>query len=98
DRYIFSEPYCVAYDYLTAALGGARVCVIIGQSGRDETIKRSLWKAARQNSELHFLVITLGRIPPHLEDVLPNERVELWSDGFDERAVAWVINRARQLL
>jgi hypothetical protein len=99
DRYLFTNPFALAYDYLSAVMHRARACVIIGQSGRDYVIKQVVRAAADSNADLRFLVIDYREsLPLHLSDALPRERVDFWGRGLNEAAVDWIVDHVRRLL
>lgn len=98
ERYMYSPPFGVAYDYLHESLKHADICIIIGMSGRDHMIKWLLSQSVRNNSKLHFIIITRKNPPPHITDILPKERTDIWKDGLDSQAVKWTLWRVRQLL
>lgn len=98
DRYLYAEPFALAYDHFYESLRHSRVCVIIGQSGRDYVIRRALYSAAEINEHLRFLVIDRERVPAHLSDVLPADRVDFYGDGLSVRSVEWIVKHTQNLL
>lgn len=91
DAYTLSPPFDMGYDYLSQVVLHTRVILIIGFSGRDETIKEVLFWGARQNTKLQFIIVGHGDAPPpHLMDVLPADRVHYLSGGISGQATAVV--------
>jgi hypothetical protein len=73
-RYVHSPPFNFAYEQLSQALLSAKILVLAGYSGRDETFKEMLYHAQEQNPDLQVVIIDITDIPPHLSMTLRKER------------------------
>ncbi|MCW4016038.1 MAG: SIR2 family protein [Candidatus Bathyarchaeota archaeon] len=85
DTYTISPPFNIAYDYFSQTLREAKVLVIIGYSGRDETLKEIINWSSKKNQSLQFIVVGKGKeVPCHLKDVIPENRLFYLSNGICE--------------
>ncbi len=83
DAYTLSPPFDIGYDYFSQVVINAKVLIIIGYSGRDETLKEILLWGAKKNEHIEFIIVGKGnKISAHLKDVLPKNRVHYLSDGI----------------
>jgi hypothetical protein len=83
DAYSISPPYNLSYDYLLQTIIHVKVFIIVGYSGRDESIKDILLWGVRNNPQLKFIVVDVNdTVPQHLLDVLPSDRTVYLSGGF----------------
>jgi hypothetical protein len=83
DAYTLSPPFDIGYDYFSQVIIQAKILVIIGYSGRDETLKEILLWGAKKNEDIKFIIVGRGdQMSPHLSDVLPDNRIHYLSGGI----------------
>lgn len=100
-RYVHSAPYKYAYEQFRIALQNARVLLIAGYSGRDETFKEMLYHALKTNRDLHVVIIDICDLPAHLSIFVPNDRRHLIMDeqkGVCESTIKAALEKCRQIL
>jgi hypothetical protein len=54
---VSADPFGTAYDYLVAALSGARLCIVIGFSFRDPAINNTISRALIGNGRLRLVIV-----------------------------------------
>jgi hypothetical protein len=99
-RYVHSPPFNFSYEQFWRSLQAAKVLVIAGYSGRDETFKEMLYSVLSKNRRLHIIVLDIGAMPIHMDIFLPQQRSHLIQDdrGICPEAINRAISLCRQLL
>jgi hypothetical protein len=89
DAYTISPPFDIGYDYFSQVITQSKILIIVGYSGRDDTLKEILLWGVNVNKECRFIVVGRGNnVSPHLLDVLPQNRVHYFGGGISDNVDA----------
>jgi hypothetical protein len=97
-RYVHSPPFNFAYEQLRVALQSAKILLIVGYSGRDETFKEMLFNALKNNRMLRIIVLNIDGIPPHLSTFLPEDRRHAIQNKVSLSSIKQAIDLCNELL
>jgi hypothetical protein len=98
DSLVSGEPFSIAYENLRLCLRGAKLIIIIGYSGRDETVRDAFREALYADPDKKFIFVTKGRAESAaLEGLVDSKKVLAYFDKGIEDSTSDILDEVRRI-